>query len=538
MAADKNILQRAAEAVSGIFRPETKRQQPGANMGSYRLVSTYTFNGEKNLGEIGPIKNYALNYEALRLRSWQAYLESEIFKTIIEKFALWVVAYGLKLQTKPNKVVLESEGIKIDSEKFNEITEARFTVWAQNKMCDYSNTNTLGSIAKTAFLNAKIGGDALVILRVIKGVLKIQLIDGAHICSPHSGTDNWASVTAAGNNLRNGVEYAANGEVVAYWVQDDRFQFSRIEAKNKTTGLLQAYLVSGQRYRLDNYRGIPVMSTVLETIKKLERYKEATLGTAEEQAKVAFQIVHGTASTGESPLVDAMAKAAGRDADLPKTDDGTNLANTVAATTNKQVFNNTQDSEIKTLNHSTGQLYFKDFYETNTHIMCAAIGIPPNVALSMYNDSFSASRAALKDWEHVINVSREDFTAQFYAPIYQFFLHLEILKGKISAPGYLTAYYAGNEMAIAAYQSCRFRGPIPGHIDPLKEVKAVREKLGPLGAGLPLITLEQAVEELNGDDSDGIMEQFSEELQMAEDLGLEYSDKGTESIPKNDNVND
>lgn len=536
MATDKNIIERGIELISGMIkRNEVNRHEPGADRtGAYRLVSTYAFNGEKNLGEIGPIKNYSLQYDALRMRSWQAYLESEIFKTIIDKFALWVVAYGLKLQTKPNKVVLESEGITIDSEKFNELTEARFTVWAQNKMCDYSNTNTMGNIAKTAFLNAKIGGDVLVILRVIKGVLKIQLIDGAHVCSPHSGTDDWAAVTDKGNNLRNGVEYSPTGEIVAFWVQDDKYQFSRIEAKNKTTGLIQSYLVSGQRYRLDNYRGIPVMSTVLETIKKLERYKEATLGTAEEQAKVAFQIIHGTASTGESPLVDAMAKAAGRDADLPKSDDGSNLANTVAATTNKQVFNNTQDSEIKPLTHSTGQLYFKDFYETNTHIMCSAIGIPPNVALSIYNDSFSASRAALKDWEHVINVSREDFTAQFYAPIYQFFLHLDILKGKIQAPGYLTAYYEGNEMALAAYQGSRFRGPIPGHIDPLKEVKAVRAKLGPLADGVPLITIEQAVEELNGDDSDGIMEQFAEEIAMSKELGLEYAAKGTITITPNE----
>jgi capsid protein len=536
MATDKNIIERGMEMLSGILKRNTlERYQPGADrFSAWKLVNTYSFNGEKNLGEIGPIKNYSLNYEALRMRSWQAYLESEIFKTIIEKFALWVVAYGLKLQSKPNKVVLESEGIDIDSEKFNEITEARFTVWAQNKMCDYSNTNTLGSIAKTAFLNAKIGGDVLVILRVIKGVLKIELIDGAHVSSPHSGTDEWSAVTDKGNLLRNGVEYSPKKEIVAFWVQDAAFKYSRVEAKNKTTGLLQAYLVSGQRFRLDNYRGIPVMSTVLETIKKLERYKEATLGSAEEQAKVAFQIVHGTASTGESPLIDAMAKARGEDADLPKSDDGTNLASTVAATTNKQVFNNTQDSEIKTLSAGTGQLYFKDFYETNTHIMCSAIGIPPNVALSIYNDSFSASRAALKDWEHVINVSREDFTAQFYAPIYQFFLHLEILKGKIQAPGYLTAYYEGNEMALAAYQSSRFRGPIPGHIDPLKEVKAVRAKLGPLADGVPLITIEQAVEELNGDDSDGIMEQFSEELEMSKELGLQYAAKGTITIAQNE----
>ncbi len=37
----------------------------GTMMGSFAV----SFDGEKNLGEIGPIKDYNLNYDALRLRS-------------------------------------------------------------------------------------------------------------------------------------------------------------------------------------------------------------------------------------------------------------------------------------------------------------------------------------------------------------------------------------------------------------------------------------------------------------------------------------
>jgi capsid protein len=265
------------------------------------------------------------------------------------------------------------------------------------------------------------------------------------------------------------------------------------------------------------------VSTVLESLKKLERYAGATLGSAEEAAKIVFQVVHDRDSTGENPLVRQLARA--RDADatdmLPVSEEGRQLADRVAATTNKQAFNLPIGSEIKQLSSNQRELYFKDFYETYFNIMCASIGIPPNVAMSLYNDSFSASRAALKDWEHTLFVNRDDFTEQFYQPIYTLWLHIEILKNKVQAPGYLSAFVEGNEMVLNAYRNARFTGAIPGHIDPLKEVKAVREMLGGTGADIPLITVEQGVEILRGENSDEVMKQYAVELGYSRKLGIE-----------------
>jgi capsid protein len=214
---------------------------------------------------------------------------------------------------------------------------------------------------------------------------------------------------------------------------------------------------------------------------------------------------------------------------LPVDEQGRQLANTVAATTNKQAFNLPIGSEIKQLAPNQRELYFKDFYDTYFNIMCASIGIPPNVAMSMYNDSFSASRAALKDWEHTIFVNRDDFTEQFYQPVYILWLHIEILKNKVQAPGYLSSFNEGNEMVLNAYRNSRFTGAIPGHIDPLKEVKAVREMLGATGADIPLITVEQGIEILRGENSDEVMKQYSEELKYSRELGIETEKEGAQT---------
>ncbi len=261
----------------------------------------------------------------------------------------------------------------------------------------------------------------------------------------------------------------------------------------------------------------------LETLKKIERYKEAAVGSAEERQKIAYFIQHEIGGTGESPLAGQMMRAfdanRGSGDSLPVDEEGKALAQDIAATANKQTYNMPVGAQLKQL-ESRNELFFTEFYETNANIQCAAIGIPPNVAFSLYNDSFSASRAATKDWEHTIEVERDFFNSQFYATIYSFWLYTEILKGDIQAPGYLRAIASDNYMVTEAYHNARFTGPMFPHINPLVEVQSERMKLGDLAANIPLTTVEAATEVLNGGDSDSNAAQFSEELKQAKQLGI------------------
>lgn len=516
-----NIKNRFPGTDSGAKEKVVVTKRPEANI-AYNYIFSISYSGEKNLGEIGPIKNYLMDFDGLRMRSWQSYVESEISQIVLNKFTIWIVGSGLKLQAEPAKKVLKSEGITLDTENFNDITEARFNVFANSKIADYSNMLSLNSIANTAFLNSIIGGDVLIVLRLIKKQVKIQLIDGAHVSAPFGEKDSKGRKKGENNRIRNGIEISPKGEHVAYWVNTKHFEFERIKARGDKSGLKMAFMVYGGRYRLDNVRGIPMIATVLETLKKLERYKEATVGSAEERQKIVMQIIHQQFSTGENPLQGQLAKAFDDDAvtdDIPTDDVGNKLADTVAATTNKSVFNMPIGAELKGL-ESKNELYFKEFYTVNINIVCASLGIPPEVALSKYDSNFSASRAALKDWEHTINVNRKRFSEQFYQPIYEFWLEIQILLNKIQAPGY---FLANNNMVKESYQTARFTGATIPHIDPLKEVDAVRKKLGDLGKNIPLTTIEKATEELNGGDSNSNMEQYAKELEKSKSLGIKTS---------------
>lgn len=508
--------------------PEAVRS--GAS-GDYRELYTHSFTGEKDHGEIGPLRNYALDYNSLRIRSWQSYLESDTAQTIIRRLTVWVIGKGLKLQSEPEKKVLEMEGIKINREEFSQEVEARFNLWRRTKSADHRGMKSLDKISSLAFVNAKVGGDVLVVLRLTSDErVTVQLIDGAHIQSPVYGTEGFPQTLANGNQIKNGIEVDENGRHVAYWVRQGLLGTpKRIAARGEKTGMLMAWIIYGLDFRLDSMRGMPLLTAVLETISKLERYKEATLGSAEEQAKVALQVVHNVNSTGTNPFGqniltahDADAKATGFDSD------GKELATNLTVSTKKQAFNNPPGSEIKPLNPSTGQNVFKDFYSAYTDSTCATVGIPPNVAAMKYDTSFSSARAALKDWENSLFVERDDWTKQFYQPIYDYWLYIQILRGKINAPGYLLAKKKGNQDVIDAYNSCRFVGVGVPHIDPLKEVKAEREKLGTAGAHLPLTTQESATEALGGGEAIGNTLQFARELEEAESLEIPVTIAGAE----------
>lgn len=482
----------------------------------FKPMFNVSYDGETDQGAMGPIKRYWLDHIALRARSWQSYLDSDITQGIINKYTGWIIGGGLKLQSEPDEMVLSSEGISISKEDFSKKVEARFKVYTRSKMISHNKQKNLAQIAKTAHINAVIGGDVLVVLRLVSGNITIQLIDGSQVQQPLFLDLAHAKAKDRGNKIRHGVETNKRDEPVAFYIRKRFNESTRIRAKS--AGRLTAFMVHGLEYRIDGVRGIPLISAVMQKIKMVDRYSEATVGSAEERQKVVFAIEHNVTSTGENPLLAQARAAFNADAETQTGDiDGEATAAKVAATTNKQAINMPIGATLKAL-ESKNELYYKDFYQTNVNAIASALGIPPEVAYSKYDSNFSASRAALKDWEHTIMVQRGNFSTQFYQNVYNFWLEIEILKNKIQAPGYLVAQAGKNNMVIESFQSARFVGANVPHIDPVKEVLAERLKLGTGMAHASLTTAEAATEALNGGDYDTNIAQVRRELTEAEEL--------------------
>lgn len=495
------------------------------------FVTTLRFDGEKTPGGIGPLQNRIPDYYRLSIRSWDAYKTDKMAQTVINRYIDWIIGAGLRLKSNPNRIVLESEGIFMDKtarEKFNDFTESRWNVWSATKDSSHSGNMTFIELQRQILKHGAIGGDCLVVLRYERNIPTVQMIDGSRVITPVDKFDREED----GSIVICGIHMDKSGKHLGYYVaREYSFQlnasdFDYIPAFNEY-GIRTAFQYCGTTWRCDANRGIPLLAAVLETLSKLDRYSEATVANAEEIAKIAFQIVHGRVSDGSNPMFKQFAAAFNTDSGgaastpvNPVDSVGNQLAKDIGVSMEKTVVNMPVDSEMKPLNHSNNIEGFKEFYETHCNLICACIGIPPNVAYQLYLNSYSSSRAATKDWDHTMTVRRRFFSSDCMEYVYSFWLWIQVLQDKIPAPGYLQAINTENTMVRKSYEMADFVGAHFPHIDPMKEVQAERAKLGPLYANVPLTDAETASEVLASGDHDSIMEQAAEELATAGSFGL------------------
>lgn len=481
-----------------------------------------TWDGEKTLGELGVIKRAVPDYKRLRYRMYHAYATIDSIKTIASKFFYWTIGNGLKLQSEPDRTVLESEGI-VNSDavytNFQKMVEARFRIYASSKQSDYSKESSLHDLALNAYQGMFLGGDMLCIVRFEDYGPTMQVVSGEHVISPNLDGDYIQAAEKRGNKIKHGVEIDKKGSHVAYYVctkdelKDDSFE--RIEAYGKKSGERLAWMVSGTKISPDHIRSVPQMSQSLEKINKLDRYTEAAVTKAEQGAKMVYTIEHQEYSTGENPLNsivagkrrEAISGAIDWDKERALAD---GLANRLTETTSGQAINMPNGSTMKSFESSI-ETKFSEFNSTIRDEIAAGSDVPPEVAMQKYSSNYSASRAAINSFGYIIVINRTKFSNEFYLPYYKIWLKHQILIGKISAPGYIENQ--DNFMVTESYSKCRFTGKNMPHIDPLKEVKAVREMLG-LDDKTPLISREQAVEMLDAGQWDENFLKYLEELNI------------------------
>jgi len=457
--------------------------------------------GSNNSYELPPSFDYEPDYLELRAQAWGQFLKTDLVQNAINKYILWTIGAGLKLQSDP----LVDSNIK---ENFVKEVEKNFRLYTDLKESTFNQVQNLhaygGEILKTALLS----GDVLCINRVDKyNNTSIEAIDGCFISTPLNKIGD--------KNIIEGVEIDDKGRHVAYWVEKDNLEHERIAAKGKRSGQVQAWLVYGLKYKLNGVRGMSLLSAVLETVDKIDRYKSASVGNAEENAKIPYTVEHDQFSTGENPLLQgtmvSMAKGSGT-APETQTQDADAIAMKIAATTEKQTFNMPIGAKLKRADYETDD-NFVNFAGFNIDVVYATIGIPPEVALDKFGGSYSGSRAALKSWEYKMLVDRKTrLRDQFYQNFYIYWLNIQILSGKIRNDDYLSALINNDVMQLAAWRNSRFIGVTVPHIDPEKEVRAERLKLGSQFDGTPLTTGEQACENLNSGDYETVQTKTKIEL--------------------------
>lgn len=519
--------QKAEQALKQELKPTKNASYFGHE---YNIIETI-FDGEKTQGELGSPLSYMPDYNALSFRSWQAYTESDIAQIIVKSKVNWVIGSGLKLQAEPISGVIDDEGFNFDKTTFIKRIEERFRLFAKTNKSTYSNMMNYNKSQRIAYMNAIIGGDVLVIDMMVDGLPSKRLIDGIFVRNP--GMDEIEKARKRGNEIIHGVEVDKKKTHVAFYVINKDMSYTRIEAYGKNTGRLQAYLLYGSEYRIDSVRGMPLMSAVLEKIKKLDRYNEAIVAGAEESAKVPYVFEHNQFSDGTNPdLAKFTATITGEDAPS-----GIDVVDMSAQTT---IVKRTFEKEpvnlpigSKMVKVTGGMEVNQEVFTTGNFIyICAAMEVPYEVALMKYVNSFSSSRMASQSFLKLLLIARTGFNEAYNKPFYNLFLDSQILGGKVKADGYLSAMNKGDVILMEAYRNCRFTGPGVPQADPGKEVKAVIESID-----ANLLSHEAAMERLdNGDDFETTIDKLAEERKSIQDkMPKEENSDNSDKSDNNDN---
>lgn len=459
-----------------------------------------------------PQEDIDCNLSVLRQRSRSLYMSAPLAVSAIKTNRTNVVGEGLRL-----KSVIDADflGIKPDeATRWQRSAEREFNLWAQSKFCDSTRVNNFYKIQQTACISWLMNGDACVLLererptRALPYGLRIHLIESDRVSTPHT-TGNSVNLYAInpdnGNRIFNGVEVDSGNRVIAYHVCSThpnsnlytRKEWKRIKAFGDKTGAPNVLMIY-ETERAEQYRGVPYLAPVIESLKQLTRYSEAEMMAAVINGffTVFIKSDKGTSEFAFTGVVDEEDRVSDDDKNYEL---GPGMVN---------VLDPGEDVEIADAKRPSAN--FDAFVTSLAKYVGAALEIPVEILVKHFSSSYSASRAALLEAWKAFRMRRSWLAADLCQPVYELFLSESIASGRLKAPGFFL-----DPLVRMAYCGAQWNGPAQGMIDPEKEVDAAEKRVS-----LGVSTRQRETIEMTGGDFDSNVAQLAREAQLMKEAGI------------------
>ncbi len=472
-----------------------------------------------------PQEDIDKNIPVLRQRSRSLYMSAPLAVSAIKTNRTNIVGEGLRL-----KSTIDADFLRMKPEQAAEWqrgAEREFELWAQSKFCDSTRVNNFYEIQQVACMSWLMNGDACVLLeydkptRTLPYGLRIHLIESDRVSTPHSTGNNvflYATDQDTGNRIFNGVEVDGNNQVVAYHICSaypnsslyTRKEWKRISAFGEKTGIPNVLMIY-ETERAEQYRGVPYLAPVIESLKQLTRYAEAeqTAALINGFFTVFVKSKFGTSETGFTGVV----------ADEDRiTDDDVNYEMGPGAV---NVLRPGEEIDIADAKRPSSN--FDAFVTSLAKYVGAALEIPVEILTKQFSSNYSASRAALLEAWKAFRMKRAWLVADFCQPVYEIFLSEAVAGGRLKAPGFFL-----DPLVRKAYCGAQWNGPAQGQIDPVKEVNAAEKRIS-----IGISTRQREAIEMMGGDFDSNVAQLAREHQMMEAAGLLVSGQGKVSKDRN-----
>lgn len=434
---------------------------------SFGAFTSSVNDGEKFFGGFGSTRVYMNDYWTLRARSAQLFTDNHYAGGIVRRLVTNIINTGLTPEAYPDEKILGlQEGALAD---WSDLIESRFALWSKApKACDWFEKHTFGKLQRAAYIEAIVSGDVLVTLRQDPNTLlpRIQLISGAAVQTPVWSEKTWRET----HSVTHGVERDPQGREVAYWVRQADGDFKRMPAYGEKSGRRLAWLVFGLEGRLDDVRGMPLMATVLQSLKEIGRYRDSASRKAVVNSMVAMYIKKTQDKPGTLPI---QGGATRRDALQVGNSNGDVRNFTSSALIPGMVIEELQHGEEPVFKGGDGtDVNFGTFEDAVVQSIAWSLEIPPEILKLSFSNNYSASQAAINEIKMTINMKWGDWGETFCAPVYNEWLVSEALANRIDAPGLLRAWRDPSKFDItAAWVSAEWYGSIKPSTDVVKQAK-------------------------------------------------------------------
>lgn len=474
-----------------------------------------------------PQEDIGNNIKLLRERSRDLYMSGGLAAGAIKKNQSNVLGSGLTLKCQLNYRML---GITPEQAKaWEELTEFEFGLWANSKI-DNTGLNDFYDAQRIMLTGWLLNGDSLSVVkytdkpeRLNPYRLRLHMLEADRLNNPEQYSGYSPFMASEGYDLssyiqlpnggaiRNGLETDASGKVLAYWISNKHpnslyplnqpMKWVRVEAYNHVSGLPNVTFIMGAE-RAEQYRGVPYLAPVIEQVKQMNRYAEAEIAAAIINSFfTAFITQDGPKneipfgeSIGEEDRLDLSPEER-----LASYEMGPGTINVLG------VGESVTFGEPK---HPVSG--FDTFTRSMAQLAGASLDMPYEVLLSVFNSSYSASRAALLQAWRSFRDRRDWFASDFCQPIFETWLFEAVATGRIKAPGFLS-----DPVRRKLWSQAIWVGPSPGQIDPLKEVLASERKIEN-----GFSTHEKETAELTGMDWDSNIDVLQQEWEKRRGLPL------------------
>lgn len=450
---------------------------------AYRHVVDH---GEKFAGGLGPIDVLFTDYWGLRARSAELYQRNLYARGLIRRLISNQINTGLHLEATPEEKIL---GVEEDSlSDWSEDVENRFALWGSNAyLCDQDERRSWGALQEAAQTEALVAGDVLVVLRndPRTRLPRVQLISGSAVQSPMR--DYPSNV-----RIEHGVEIDAQGRHVAFHVLQRDGNTKRLPAYGEKSGRRLAWLHYGTDNRLGDVRGMPLLGLVLQSLKEIDRYRDASLRKAVINSMLAMFIKKTADKPGTRPLAGGAVR---KSIEKTTTNDGQPRSFRSEEDIPGMVIDELQTGEepVPYRTNDTVEA-FGAFEQSIVQAIAWANEIPPEILTLAFGSNYAASQAAINEFKMYLNRVRTRFGESFCSPIYEEWLLAQTLMGRIEAKGFIESFRAYDQFeTYGAWISCDWSGAIKPAVDLSKLVRGYREM-----QEQGYITADRASRELTG----------------------------------------